>query len=265
MKRATTGKQGFSLLELSIVLVVLGLIIGGIFAGRTLIRAAELRAATQDAESYMAAVYMFRDQYLHMPGDLPNATEFWGAHASLCPTEPGAESPTGTCNGDGDGVIMDTGYFSEITFFWNHLAQSGIVAGTYEMDWDGTVIPGVHAPLSAFQGASYRPEHISLQTATSDWWFEGLQGHVLRFGTPNNGICNTCFNSIPGFLPKEAWMVDRKLDDGKPGTGEIQVAHNDYGLSELGCADTNDSAEADTAGYNINGDSTSCLQIYRIE
>lgn len=265
MKHATTPASpcGFSLVELSIVLVILGLLTGGILGGRELIRAAELRKAAKDAEIYMTAVYTFKSKYLHLPGDMPNATRFWGAHATLCAGEPGPTSATGTCNGNGNGRIQVTGDFGEHTFFWNHLSQSGIVPGAYEMDWNDGVKTGIHAPKSAFSNASYMAEYIAPQSATSQWWFEGLQGHMFRFGVPNNGICNSCFNAIPGFLPEEAWLVDSKVDDGKPGTGNVQAAHGAYGTATLGCADTNDSSKAASAEYAISGTYESCLQVYR--
>jgi len=65
---------GFSLLELSIVLVIIGLIAGGIVAGSSMIRAAELRAVLTELTQYQTATNTFRDKYLGLPGDLRNAT-----------------------------------------------------------------------------------------------------------------------------------------------------------------------------------------------
>lgn len=71
--------RGFSLVELSIVLVILGLLTGGILAGQSLIRAAELRSYITDVQRYPAAVNAFKDKYFAYPGDMANATKFWGA------------------------------------------------------------------------------------------------------------------------------------------------------------------------------------------
>ena len=71
--------QGFSLVELSIVLVILGLLTGGILAGQSLIRASELRAATAEYQRYATSIQSFRDKYMALPGDMTNATRFWGS------------------------------------------------------------------------------------------------------------------------------------------------------------------------------------------
>ena len=69
MMKASTAQPGFSLVELSIVLVILGLLTGGILAGQSLIRAAELRSISTDYSRYIAAVQAFRDKYFALPGD----------------------------------------------------------------------------------------------------------------------------------------------------------------------------------------------------
>src|SRR5438552_4058186 len=71
-------RQAFSLVELSIVLVILGLLVGGILSGQSLIRAAELRSVTTEFSRYLAAVQSFKDKYFALPGDMANATAFWG-------------------------------------------------------------------------------------------------------------------------------------------------------------------------------------------
>ena len=72
-------KKAFSLVELSIVLVILGLLVGGILTGQSLIRAAELRSVTTEFSQYQTAVMTFRDKYFAIPGDMKNARDFWGA------------------------------------------------------------------------------------------------------------------------------------------------------------------------------------------
>ena len=77
-------KQGFSLVELSIVLVILGLLTGGILTGQSLIRAAELRSVTTEFQKYQTAMMTFRDRYMALPGDMRNATAFLGSFARNC-------------------------------------------------------------------------------------------------------------------------------------------------------------------------------------
>ena len=100
-------QRGFSLVELSIVLVILGLLVGGVLGGQALIRAAEIRGVLADKDKYIAAVYTFKNKYHALPGDIPNAATLWGlVHANPfnCSTT-STTHPTATCNGNGDGKI----------------------------------------------------------------------------------------------------------------------------------------------------------------
>ena len=73
------SRSAFSLVELAIVLVILGLLTGGILSGQALIAAAEVRKAATQFTRYQAAVWTFRDKYFAMPGDMTNADKFWTA------------------------------------------------------------------------------------------------------------------------------------------------------------------------------------------
>src|SRR5689334_22798184 len=130
-------KQGFSLLELSIVLVIIGLITGGIMAGRQMVHAAELRAITTEASKINSAIYTFREKYQALPGDMRNAVKYWGAQAgstadgtdSTCSalTYTSPATSTATCNGDGNGQI--NAWNQEHYRFWQQLANAGLFEG----------------------------------------------------------------------------------------------------------------------------------------
>ena len=77
------NKKAFSLVELSIVLVILGLLVGGILSGQSLIRAAQLRSVTADYTRFVTAVNTFRDKYFALPGDMTNAQSVWGVPMRL--------------------------------------------------------------------------------------------------------------------------------------------------------------------------------------
>jgi prepilin-type N-terminal cleavage/methylation domain-containing protein len=70
--------HGFTLVELSIVLMIIGLLVSGILVGKDMIRAAELRSITSEKDQFQTAVNLFKNKYLGLPGDLSNATAFWG-------------------------------------------------------------------------------------------------------------------------------------------------------------------------------------------
>src|SRR5476649_123700 len=68
----TSSRAGFTLIELSIVLVIIGLIVGGVLTSRDLIAAAQIRAQISQIEKYQTAVNTFRGKYGYLPGDIPN-------------------------------------------------------------------------------------------------------------------------------------------------------------------------------------------------
>lgn len=132
-------KQGFTLVELSIVLVILGLLVGGVLAGQSLIRSAELRAIIREKDQYVVALNAFKEKYMAIPGDMANAYAFWGA---TCGTNTTAIA-TG-CNGDGDGIIQYA--TSENVKAWEHLSRAGLIEGSF----DGTgSIPSAAVALAA--------------------------------------------------------------------------------------------------------------------
>ena len=90
MMTGMRSHAGFTLIELSIVLVIIGLLIGAVFVGRDLIHAAEIRSTISQIEKTKTAVASFKSKYNCLPGDCPNATDYF----------------TGAVNGDGDGKIL---------------------------------------------------------------------------------------------------------------------------------------------------------------
>lgn len=250
--------EGFSLVELSIVLVILGLLTGGILTGQNLIRAAELRSVTTEFQTYQTAVMTFRDKYFYLPGDMPNATDFWGAMTSgACPNATGG-SGTQTCNGSGDGKITSVGGASqsnEAHLFWQHLANSGIIEGHYTGiagsggNQDDEL--GINTPASRVSNSGWRAG--SLNQYTGDTASYALDyGNIFLIGkdTADSGVWD------PMMTPEEAWNIDKKIDDGLPARGKVIARH----WNNL-CAAANDGSHANNdleANYRLNVTAKNC-------
>lgn len=221
-------KHGFSLVELSIVLVILGLLTGGILAGQSLIRASELRSITTEYQRYATATGAFRDKYFALPGDMPNATSFWGAtHGTLATCVVTASTGTSTCNGNGDGrisagAIPVADNFYEVFSYWKQLANAGLIEGQYTgVQASATAhhsVLGSNVPASKISNAGWLINHAGTLTGTAPW-YDGNYGNLLYVGA-------SVANSFPhgGMLkPEEAWNIDTKMDDGRPGLGSVRV------------------------------------------
>lgn len=221
-------ERGFSLVELSIVLVILGLLTGGILGGQSLINAAALRSVSTDYQRFSAAANTFRDKYFAYPGDLRNATAFWGKDNTNCAGDTGTAATPGTCNGDGNGVVGIYGASAEYTRYWQHLALAGLIEGTYTgicttVDW-GICAPGPAGsvvPASKFNNGAFFIFQLSLDNSVNGEFaysdaplpFEPM----LIFSSPSA----TTFFGPRILKPDEAWNLDTKMDDGKPGTGRF--------------------------------------------
>ena len=245
-------RSAFSLVELSIVLVILGLLTGGILAGQSLIRGAELRSVSADIQRYMAASHTFRDKYFALPGDMTNAEKFWGTMATgTCPNATGGTG-TQTCNGDGNGQLWAATAASttgESFTFWQHLANAGLVEGSYTgRAGPGTATPGrdsvigTNAPRGRISNAGFSVEYNvggSYGIGNTNFMYVG---GVDPGGSPTWG------NFIKA---EEAWNIDTKTDDGKPGYGKVITSHSAVGTCVT-------SATASAAQYKLDDTGISC-------
>lgn len=260
-------KRGFSLVELSIVLVILGLLTGGILAGQSLIRASELRAVTAEYQRYAAAVNSFRDKYFAIPGDMNNATRFWGRQvaAAHCVTNSAAAVATpGACDGDSDSTLTAAGAASqsgEVFQFWKQLANAGLVEGSYTgLAGSGGVSDsdaGVNVPTSKLGAGVWSIGYLaptfagSAQLYALDYGNHFVFGAVTASANPDAAILK----------PEEAWNIDTKLDDGKPAQGKI-IAR----FWNNACAAADDGTHANTdlaASYKLSDSTVQCTLMFR--
>jgi prepilin-type N-terminal cleavage/methylation domain-containing protein len=259
-------KHGFSLVELSIVLVILGLLTGGILAGQSLIRASELRAVSTEYQRYAAAAHTFRDKYFGIPGDISSATRFWGRQAATadCVTNSAATvSASGTCDGNNNGTLSDAAAASESgehAQFWRQLALAGLIEGTYSgyANSGGFVhcVIGTDCPKSKLASAGWSMR--GLGTYVGDGQVYAMDyGNTMIVGAASAGI-----NPVAAVMrPEEAWNIDTKADDGKPAYGKViaRFWNNACAAADDGTHANNDLA----ASYKLSDSSIQCAIYFR--
>jgi len=213
-------RVGFSLVELSIVLVILGLLTGGILAGQSLIRASELRAVSTEYSRYVSAIYSFRGKYFVPPGDFSGATKFWlrqNAGAWCVTNSSAAVGSPGTCDGNAGGTISSAAAASqsgEEYQVWRQLALAGLIEG----DYTGTagtgalddLVRGSNVPASRLGNSIWRLLYYGAPAANM---FNVAYDNSLIFGFQDSG---TAIMKV-----EEAWNIDTKLDDGRPAYGRL--------------------------------------------
>ncbi len=107
-KKVMRRQKGFTLVELAIVLVIIGLILGAILKGQGMIKNAKIKRVKSDIDSLVAAVYGYQDRYNYLPGDDP--VDRWGIGTT----------------GDGDGTWAET---TDRTLAWRHLMYADFISG----------------------------------------------------------------------------------------------------------------------------------------
>ena len=177
--------KGFTLVEIAIVLVVVGLLIGGVLKGQETITNAKLKRIESDNAGIAAAIFSYQDRYLRLPGDDDTASSRFSLYTD------GANDPIAAdIDGDSDGIIDGTwigAANTETANIWKHLRAAGLIPGGGDDDTQ---------PTNAY-GGNIGVRDGSLMIA----------GHVTVFG------------SIEGLIAK---ILEERLDDRIPATGRIQ-------------------------------------------
>jgi len=217
MKR-TNKKSGFTLVELAIVLVIIGLIIGGVLTGQDLIKAATIRASVSELEKFNAGATTFRGKYNGLPGDViaSRAIEFNLSAA-------GDANAAGTIGlRDGNSVIESSGggganLSGETALFWKDLGVTGLIAGQYP--GIGTAV-GPAAAVTAANVNTFLPP--SKLRDSAGYYVYSLTGrNYIYMGTITAAITTGAVTTANAVTPLEAKGIDEKIDDGAPTTGTV--------------------------------------------
>lgn len=253
-------KRGFSLVELSIVLVILGLLVGGILSGQSLIRASELRSVSNEYQRFATAIGTFRDKYFAIPGDMSNASSFW----------------SGAGNGDGNGMLANTGAAgtNEISTFWIHLTNATLIEGSYTNVANTTMTAGTNNPRAKINSAGWNVAHLGTMSVagvaspdvnTTDpaasTFYANTYGNVFLLGGGTSAVLPT------GILKsEEAWNIDTKMDDGRPDIGSVTTLESQGNATAgSGCGNiaTATTALAASSFDLTNTSSTACSLVFK--
>ncbi len=237
------AQAGFTLVELAIVLVIIGLIVGGVLVGQDLIKSAEIRATISQIEKINAAATTFRDKHGNLPGDLTaaRATQF------------GYAAPTGRSatlgQGNGDGLIQGGAtaatfkdFIGEPPTFWSDLSLARLIQEN---------IPALTAMNTTTGTAAANMPPTRMNAAAFFHVYANAGRNFIFVGTPAiaAGVVTTAVGT--GISPQQAFTIDSKLDDGIANAGTITEVTNLQGNVGTGTPGTGACVSA-AATYNTS-------------
>ena len=215
----TCANAGFTLVELAIVLAILGLLAGGILGGQAMIRSSTLNKVGRELQQYSGAVAQFHSRFKALPGDMTNATNYWGTDPDGCPTHVNRIGKSETCNGNGDRIIT----IPEAFRAWQHLANAGLVDGEFTgvagVSGVNHMAPGNNIPKGPIAKSGYGLVSSSLFPTLLA--APAIPEPILFFGTET-----TTLNNAAAVTAEDMLKLDSKLDDGKPASGTILSVNN---------------------------------------
>lgn len=219
------GQRGFTLVEIAVVLVIVGLLLGGVLKGRELIASARVRSLADQQAAVQAAYHGFTDRYRALPGDMPRAR----AEAAI-----GETINTGDSAGTGNGRLEAPPAWEELNGVWEHLVKAGFIKGEYNGSSDAPT--PADAPVNAFNGVLVLARHDGYRDS----------------GTPRARLLLHMGQHVPVAIARE---LDVKVDDGRPLTGILRNAATGTAVHE---ADDGATPCIDTDAWDTGGGSRDC-------
>ena len=231
--RSQTRQSGFTLIEIAIVLVIIGLLLGGVLKGQELINTARVRSLANNIDGVTSAWFSFSDRYRAFPGDYSAAA---------------VNIPNIITNGDGNGLINTD---SERALVWSHLQAAGYITGSYPDT-------GAAAVVAAEYGCP--------TTTCPDNGFG--QGMVIDRGTlqQSGAAAAPAHELISGrAIPSDVLAeLDRKIDDGTASAGSMQLGRGGTGWgTAVEIAACQGTTPANVNIYNMQTPSGNCAVVFR--
>jgi prepilin-type N-terminal cleavage/methylation domain-containing protein len=201
-KSIKATQAGFTLVEIAIVLVIIGLLLGGILKGQEMITQAKIKNVINDFNGITAAVTSYQDRYRAIPGDDQGANARWVAQAPATDANKGDGIVWGLYNANNQGGTLGApAAAAESNLFWQHLRIAGFIAGPTSGLGSGSPPPNATGGI------------IGVETGGG---CGGNCGQGMGFTS-----LVMCTSNLPD---KVAIAVDTQVDDGAPGTGQVRGA-----------------------------------------
>jgi len=279
-KCGVTGlSKAFTLVELAIVLVIIGLLAGGVLVGKDLIKAAEIRSQVSQIEKLQISVNTFKVKYGGLPGDLL-ATE--ASQFGIFSSQDGAVR----ARGDGNGILESGGYgcmisagltnclYGEFLILFRQLSDTNLIDGKYANDTDlcdYTPRPKYSTTLQEIE--KYIPRSkIGKSSFITSSSYNGINYFSLSgFVSLGLGNCNGYYGSIGSYAAQnplsayEAYSIDIKTDDGKPNSGTTKAVdfYRDISNNLSLWVQTSTIANCVTGGtdYNLSNENTAACSL----
>jgi prepilin-type N-terminal cleavage/methylation domain-containing protein len=239
-------QSGFTLVEIAIVLVIIGLLLGGILKGQELINSARVRNLADTNAGVQAAYYGFIDRYRQVPGDMV---------ATLAAQMIGDSGIT--WGGDGNGQLAGSGVaatdWQEANAAWIHMTRAGFLQGTYSGPVTDSTSYIAQAPKNSFNGTMLLARTRDYSVSNPLGPPSGSSAYRLGFVLGNN---------IPVDIAQE---LDTKIDDQSPLTGTLRFTGLTSTIQDFtGVSDASTSCMTSTSTnqYDIAGDNQNCNLIY---